>query len=173
MTKSKRKLDASSPRSASDVAATREVAPGDRRAFLRKSSALLGAGSTALAWNATASAATGSAIAAPSPPAIPESMKAPGAPVGDKLYGVPSPFESAVIRNVPPGAAQYISAASRTPIGDLDGIITPSGLFYERHHGGVPTIDPATHRLMIHGMVRNPLLLTVAELRRLPSVSRI
>ena len=137
-----------------------------RRRFLRSTSALLGAAAAV-----PAAEARGAADA--SPPAIPESMKVPGAPVGDKLYGVPSKYESGVIRNVPKGAPQYISAASRTPLGDLDGIITPSGLFYERHHGGVPTIDPAEHRLMLHGMVRKPLLFTVDELRRLPSVSRI
>jgi sulfane dehydrogenase subunit SoxC len=136
-----------------------------RRKFLRSSGALLGAAATVGASEALAQPA--------SPPAIPESMQAPGAPVGDKLYGVPSPFESKLIRNVPPGQAQYISAASRTPLGDLDGIITPSGLFYERHHGGVPVIDPAMHRLMLHGMVNTPLLFTVEELRRFPSVSKI
>ena len=86
---------------------------------------------------------------------------------------MPSKYEAGVIRNVPKNQAQYISSASRTPLGDLDGIITPSGLFYERHHGGVPVIDPAQHRLMLHGLVKNPLLFTVDELRRLPSISRI
>jgi sulfane dehydrogenase subunit SoxC len=138
-----------------------------RRQFLRSSGALLGA------------AAAGEALAqapksgAESPPAIPESMKAPGAPVGGKLYGEPSPYEAKVIRNVPSGLTQYISASSRTPLGDLDGIITPSGLFYERHHGGVPAIDPAEHRLMLHGLVKTPLIFTVDDLRRFPSVSKI
>jgi sulfane dehydrogenase subunit SoxC len=106
-------------------------------------------------------------------PPVPESMRAPGAPVGGQLYGVPSPYESQVIRNVPRNQAQYISNSSRSPLGDLDGIITPSGLFYERHHGGVPQIDPAAHRLMVHGLVRTPLVFTVEELRRFPSESRI
>jgi sulfane dehydrogenase subunit SoxC len=56
---------------------------------------------------------------------------------------------------------------------ELDGIITPNGLFYERHHGGVPTIDPAQHRLMLHGLVERPLIFTVDDLRRFPSESRI
>jgi sulfane dehydrogenase subunit SoxC len=100
-------------------------------------------------------------------------MKAPGAPVGGKLYGVPSSFEGQVIRNVPPNLPQYISASSRTPLQDLDGIITPNGLFYERHHGGVPVIDPARHRLMLHGLVASPLVFSVDELRRFPSVSKV
>src|SRR3954471_19743070 len=144
-----------------------------RRAFLRKSGALVGSGVVVATLEAKAQDAARTTGAGASPPAIPESMKAPGAPVGDKLYGVPSKYEAGVIRNVPKNQAQYISSASRTPLGDLDGIITPSGLFYERHHGGVPVIDPAQHRLMLHGLVRNPLLFTVDELRRLPSISRI
>ena len=146
-----------------------------RRRFLRSTGALLGVAATAAAGDVFAQGALESnANALPSsPPAIPESMKTPGAPVGAKLYGVPSPYESKVIRNVPPNQAQYISGASRTPLGELDGIITPSGLFYERHHGGVPTIDPAQHRLMLHGMVKTPIVFTVEDLRRLPSVSRI
>ena len=147
-----------------------------RRAFLRASGALVGSGVASIAARSGAQAVspdTRTSAPAASPPAIPDSMKAPGAPVGDKLYGVPSKYEDHVIRNVPKNQAQYISSASRTPLGDLDGIITPSGLFYERHHGGVPVIDPAQHRLMLHGLVKNPMLFTVDELRRLPSVSRI
>ena len=56
---------------------------------------------------------------------------------------------------------------------DLDGIITPNGLFYERHHGGVPTIDPAQHRLMLHGLVDRPLIFTMDDIRRFPSESHI
>ena len=107
------------------------------------------------------------------PPNIPEWMKTPGAPMGDQLYGTPSPFEKGVIKNIPKNLKQYISASGRTPLQDLDGIITPNGLFYERHHGGVPTIDPAQHRLMLHGLVDKPLILTMDDIKRLPSQSRI
>src|SRR5208282_4813449 len=65
------------------------------------------------------------------------------------------------------------SSTSRTPLGALDGIITPNGLFYERHHAGVPTIDPAQHRLMLHGLVKTPIVFSVDDLRRFPSVSKI
>ena len=68
---------------------------------------------------------------------------------------------------------QYLSASGRTPLQDLDGIITPNGLFYERHHGGVPTIDPAQHRLMLHGLVDRPLIFTMDDIRRFPSESHI
>lgn len=64
-------------------------------------------------------------------------------------------------------------ASSRTPLHDTYGIITPSSLHFERHHGGVPELDPATHTLTIHGLVDRPLVFTVDELKRFPSVSRI
>lgn len=135
--------------------------PRSRRKFLGASGALLGA--------VTGARAQGESPVA----AVPDSMKAPGAPAGSALYGVPSKYESKVVRNVPPGLKQYLSAPVRTPIQDLDGIITPNGLFFERHHAGVPEIDPANHRLMLHGLVRRPLMLSVEELRRYPSTSRI
>lgn len=158
---------------AADAPASGDRGVKSRRAFLRQSGALVGSGVVLASLDAHAQDAARAGANGASPPAIPESMKAPGAPVGDKLYGVPSKYEAGVIRNVPKNQAQYISSASRAPLGELDGIITPSGLFYERHHGGVPVIDPAQHRLMLHGLVKNPLLFTVDELRRLPSISRI
>jgi sulfane dehydrogenase subunit SoxC len=62
-----------------------------------------------------------------------------------------------------------------TPLQDLHGIITPSHLhFYMNHErGNLLDIDPAQHSLTIFGMVDRPLVLTMAELKRLPSVSRI
>lgn len=62
-----------------------------------------------------------------------------------------------------------------TPLQDSFGIITPSSLHYVATHRGsfVPDIDPAEHRLMIHGMVDRPLIFTMEELKRFPSVSRI
>jgi sulfane dehydrogenase subunit SoxC len=105
------------------------------------------------------------------PPSVPEWMKTPGDATGSQLYGTPSSFEKNVVKNIPKNLKQ--SAAGRTPLQDLDGIITPNGLFYERHHGGVPTIDPAQHRLMLHGLVDRPMIFTMDDLRRFPSESRI
>src|SRR5205085_2588372 len=65
------------------------------------------------------------------------------------------------------------TGSSRTPLQDQLGIITPSALHFERHHSGVPTIDPTKHELVIHGLVDRPLALTMSDLRRFPSVSRI
>ena len=100
-------------------------------------------------------------------------MKAPGDPMGSQPYGSPSPFEKNVVKNIPKDLPQYLSASGRAPLQDLDGIITPNGLFYERHHGGVPAIDPAQHRLMLHGLVERPMIFTVDDIRRFPSTSRI
>jgi sulfane dehydrogenase subunit SoxC len=143
-----------------------------RRGFLRFTGVLLGAGAAAAGDAFAQTAPTAAATASGAMP-VPPSMKVLGEPAGGKLYGLPSSFEGGVIRNVTKGPPQPIATATRTPLQELDGIITPNGLFYERHHAGVPTIDPAQHRLMLHGMVRSPLLFTVAEVRRFPSVSRI
>ena len=62
---------------------------------------------------------------------------------------------------------------SKAPLDKLVGTITPTDLHYERSHSGVPDLDPAKHRLLIHGMVRKPLVLTVDDLKAMPSVSRI
>ncbi|HJO37537.1 MAG: sulfite dehydrogenase [Vicinamibacterales bacterium] len=64
-------------------------------------------------------------------------------------------------------------SSSQTPHQDLDGIITPSDLHYERHHGGIPEIDPDRHSLLIHGMVERDTMFTVADLKRFPSRSVI
>jgi sulfane dehydrogenase subunit SoxC len=65
------------------------------------------------------------------------------------------------------------SSISFSPLQDLHGIITPNGLFFERHHAGRPDVDPDQHRLMIHGLVERPLILTMKDIVRFPSVSRI
>jgi len=141
-----------------------------RRHFLRDGA--LVSGSVLLSGLAGTQAVRG-ATADNLPPNVPEWTKTPGEPTGSPLYGMPSPFEKDVVRNISKTLPQYLSAASRTPLQDLDGIITPNGLFYERHHAGVPTIDPAQHRLMVHGLVDRSLIFTMDDLRRFPSESRI
>ncbi len=91
-----------------------------------------------------------------------------GTPLGP--YGERSPFEKAV--RCRPESANPKTGSSFTPLQDSVGTVTPSSLHYERHHSGIPTLDPALHRLVIHGMVDRPLSLSMAELRRLPSVTR-
>jgi len=65
------------------------------------------------------------------------------------------------------------SGESESPLQDLYGTITPADLHFERHHGGVPVIDPAQYTLLIHGMVDRPLKFTLADLKRFPAVSRV
>lgn len=65
------------------------------------------------------------------------------------------------------------NTASLTPLQDLYGTITPADLHYERHHAGIPAIDPHSYQLLIHGMVEKPMVFTLAELKRFPAVSRI
>ena len=136
----------------------------DRRRFLRQGVALLGAGSLAAGALTPASAAE--------PPDLPPWMHAPGAPLSG--YGSPAKYESKVTRtNIQSQPGTTGSGGSRTPLEALDGMITPSGLHFERHHSGVPDIDPAKHRLLIHGLVKRPLIFTVDALLRYPMVSRL
>jgi sulfane dehydrogenase subunit SoxC len=99
---------------------------------------------------------------------------APEARPKDNLaYGQPSPFDN-TIRKAPAQTSVLTDTALMTPLQDLDGIITPSGLhFLMDHVKGIPDIDPKKHRLLMHGMVDRPLEFTMDELKRLPSVSRV
>src|ERR1700754_5271168 len=143
-----------------------------RRRFMREGGAVLGGAVVAggLGGSTLASATENSDNL---PPNVPEWMKAPGDPMGSQPYGMPSPFEKGVVKNIAKDLPQYLSASGRTPLQDLDGIITPNGLFYERHHGGVPTIDPAQHRLMLHGLVDKPMIFTMEDIKRFPSESHV
>jgi sulfane dehydrogenase subunit SoxC len=107
--------------------------------------------------------------------AIPDWTKTQGAPIDSPPYGVPSPFEKDVVRRARAGVNfPFPTAAySDTPFHQLHGIITPAGLHYERHHAGVPAIDPDQHELLIHGLVDRPLIFSMEDIMRFPSVSRL
>lgn len=62
--------------------------------------------------------------------------------------------------------------SSRTPLQDLHSTITPADLHFERHHAGIPAIDPGKHQLLIHGLVEQPMMFTLADLKRFPSITR-
>jgi sulfane dehydrogenase subunit SoxC len=81
--------------------------------------------------------------------------------------GKRSPYEA--LKRVP----SRTLSSSETPLQDLHGTITPADLHFERHHAGVPFIDPEKHKLVIHGMVKRPMTFSVSDLLRLPAVSRI
>lgn len=146
----------------------------DRRRFLAKGGALAGALATfGLSERSHAQAAPAAAAEASNlPPNVPAWSKQLGAPTASP-YGMPSKFETEAVRHMYPGLVEPMSAYSTTPLQELDGIITPNGLFYERHHAGIPEVNPEEHRLMIHGLVDKPLIFTVDELRQFPSESHI
>src|SRR5262249_21839307 len=124
----------------------------------------------ALVAGAASAAVSG---AAAEPLAVQPWMKTPG--TGFIGYSQPSRLEDKVVRFTPPPpnpATQGVGVA-RTPLHLLDGIITPSGLHFERSHSGIPDIDPDQHRLVIHGLVRRPLVFTLEALHRYPMHSRI
>jgi len=137
----------------------------DRRIFLSSGLAALGAAGGLALGSPRAARAAG-------PPETPPWTQFPGAPFSG--YGVPAKYESKVARGLirsQPGTTG--SGASRTPLEALEGMITPSGLHFERHHSGVPDIDPEQHRLLIHGLVKRPLIFTMNALMRYPMLSRV
>ena len=105
---------------------------------------------------------------------LPAAMTRPGRGVDATPYGLPSPHEKAVVRrHLPEMFPTPLSSVSFTPLADLEGIITPNGLHFARHHAGAPDIAPDSHRLLIHGLVKRPMRFTMADLRRFPVHSRI
>jgi sulfane dehydrogenase subunit SoxC len=129
------------------------------------------------AGGALAAAAVAGRAAAASDPAITELKdwnQYPGAGVDAAPYGMPSEFEAHVVRrNVPWLTSDTVSSINFTPLHELDGIITPNGLCFERHHAGAAVVDPAEHRLMIHGLVDTPLVFTMQDLMRFPRENRV
>ncbi len=48
------------------------------------------------------------------------------------------------------------------------GTTTPYGLHFTINHGGIPSIDPDKHKLVIHGLVKRPLEFTPKRCRAIP-----
>jgi sulfane dehydrogenase subunit SoxC len=153
---------------------TIEVPSDSRRKFLAKTA------------TATAVIATGGASAAlkhidatnisgkGQPLPIPGTNKVLGMPVTSSPYGMPSKFEAHVVRKALAWLSPNLtSTVSFTPMQDLHGIITPSGLHFERFHAGYVDVNPDTHLLAIHGLVERPIKLTMQDLKRLPSTTAI
>lgn len=94
--------------------------------------------------------------------------------VDSRPYGMPSRFESDVVRrDVAWLTADSKASVNFTPLHKLEGIITPNGLCFERHHGGIAEISPQDHRIMINGLVDNPLVFTMDDLKRFPRHSEV
>jgi sulfane dehydrogenase subunit SoxC len=144
-------------------------APSNRRAFLFAAGSTTGAAAAALI--------TSAAVAQQAPPGAQhfdvstDPTKVQGRPVaGDGGYGSRSQFETEVRVRFP--TANEYTSWSFTPLDKMVGNITASGLHFERHHNGVPTIDPARHMLFVHGMVAGAKKFTMADLKSFPSVTR-
>jgi len=97
-----------------------------------------------------------------------------GDPVTKNMYGIPSAYEHNNTRRATKllASGNYRASIAVTPIHESEGIITPNGLFFSRSHGGTAHIDPSEYRLMIHGLVEKPIVLTLDQLKRYPSVTR-
>jgi len=134
-----------------------------RRMFLTQGAAMIGAGGLGLL--------TPDPAAAQSSLDMPPLSRTPGAPMSG--YGDRSHYENDVQRNTLSYPGTTGSGGSWTPLESLEGMITPNGLHFERHHSGIPDINPDDHRLLIHGLVDRPLVFTMDDLCRYPMVSRI
>src|SRR6185312_5759676 len=139
---------------------------GDRRRFMLQSVAAAGA-LAALPRPASAQAPLGATVH----DVAPDASKTPGYPLADESYGTRSQFETEVRRRFK--TATPLSSWTMTPLEAGVGIVTPSGLHFERSHGGTAVIDPAKHSLYVHGMVDEPRKYSMKDLRRFPSISRM
>jgi sulfane dehydrogenase subunit SoxC len=129
---------------------------------------LLGAAALSAAALRTQKPAAPPAAPAPSaPPPVPEdATKLLGTPTS--AVGTRSRFVAA--SRTPTGE---VTGTSLTPLDDLTGTITPADLHFERHHSGVPLLDPARHTLTVHGLVERPMVFGLDDLRRFPQVTRV
>ncbi len=147
----------------------------DDRKSLSRRRLLTGAASAGAALSTAA--LTHSQARAAADPAITEIQdwnRYLGDGVDERPYGLPSEFEKHVVRrDVSWLTADPKSSVNFTPLHELEGIITPNGLCFERHHGGIAEIDPAKHRLMINGLVDTPLVFTMEDIMRFPRHNRI
>ena len=100
-----------------------------------------------------------------------DATRVQGYPLADTSYGARSQFETEVRERFKTATPQ--SSWTFTPLQKGVGIITPSGLHFERSHGGTAVIDPARHQLYVHGLVKQPRKFSMRDLRRFPSVSRL
>ncbi|TFZ04364.1 sulfite dehydrogenase [Ramlibacter rhizophilus] len=154
---------------AGGIATVMQQARSGRRDFLRGAFAAAAAGATAPVALAQKAVGEGEAAILE----LPEHTRGLGQPVVTDGYGKPSKYEANVQRRQSPGLTQTRQASvSFAPLQSLFGIVTPSGLHFERHHQGWWDIDPSQHRLMVNGMVKTPKVFTMDEIMRLPSQSR-
>ena len=142
-----------------------------RRAFVTASAAM--AGGAAVTAHAAEATGKGSKLILDNPPW----GTTLGRPVDEPPYGMPSKYEANLVRRISPGLAAVNQAnVAFAPLQGMFGIITPSGLHFNRSHQGWYDIDPSEHRLMVMGegdLVRNPKVYSVGDIMRMQPVSRI
>ncbi|WP_417535756.1 sulfite dehydrogenase [Methylophaga sp.] len=102
---------------------------------------------------------------------LPDSMLKAGANFSN--YSQPSIYEKDIIRWISANPNVPGNGVSWTPLEELQGTITPNGLHYERHHNGVPDINPSSHEIMIDGLVDKPLTFSIDALKRYPQITKI
>ncbi len=139
----------------------------DRRLFLKRGIQFGAVTTLANAAISHVQAATESAISNSRPPW----MSKPGEAFS--TYGSPSAYEERVVRFPTQNEALPGNGVSWTPLHLMEGTITPNGLHYERHHNGIPQIDPKQHKLLIHGLVKQDLFFSMDDLARYPMQSKI
>ena len=89
------------------------------------------------------------------------------------VYGTPSSHAKLNREMVNSHTYGPEAGSSSTPLQALNGTITPNSLHFERHHSGIPDIDPEHHRLTIFGMVKQPKTFRYDSLLRYPMQTRI
>jgi len=142
---------------ASDHDATSSKNYPTRRQFIQQAAGLTALGASGVAASSLADA--------------PKSWQTPGAEFSN--YGVPRDAQDSPIRWISAERSTPGDGVSWTPLHQLEGMITPNGLHFERHHNGVPQLDPATWNLTISGRVQQALSFNLESLRRYPMTSRI
>lgn len=137
-----------------------------RRQFIAAATAMVGAGGM-LPRLAPAVAPAGAVLR--EVPADPTKIQ--GIPTNDDGgYGSRSQFETETRWRFATPTKE--SSWTMTPLEHILGTITPSGLHFERHHGGIAVIDPGTFSVIVHGMVDRPKKYSITDIKRFPSVSR-
>ena len=145
----------------------------ERRAFLTKSGNLA-AGSVALSALFNPLSAQENKMLE-----VPLWSRSLGTATAAHLYGQPSAYEKDVLKEIRLSGAPkgYVSGSialtsANSPVSKLRGHITPNGLFFERNHSGVPQIDPQKHKLLIHGLVKDNIVLSMEKIKRFPSIEK-
>ena len=132
------------------------------------------AGVPMLAAGQGSPAVPGSAKPAPPSP-TPATALAPVPDDPTKVLGAPTSAVGVRSRFVQPARTPIgeVTGVSYAPLQDLTGTITPSDVHFERHHAGVPILDPARHTLTVHGLVDRPMEFSLDDIRRFPQVTRV